>query len=46
MNAKAPDANDILREHGPDFLRESIARNGHRYNGTGQTNAQTPQLIP
>ncbi len=30
---KAADANDILREHGPDFLRESIARNGRRFNG-------------
>ena len=33
MTTKAPDPNDIMRKHGPDYLREYVAKNGHRFNG-------------
>ena len=33
MTPKEPDPNDIMREHGPDYLREYVAKNGHRFNG-------------
>ncbi len=32
---KAPDANEFLRAHGADRLREAVAVNGHRFTGNG-----------
>ena len=31
---KAPDANGVYQARGADGLRESVALNGHRYNGS------------
>jgi putative DNA primase/helicase len=46
--SKAPDANDVLREHGPDELRRRLDRaaaaaaalNGHGRRGDGQSNGR------
>ena len=35
ISAKAPDANDIMHEHGPDGLRNCIAKNGRLFKSNG-----------
>lgn len=34
MTTKAPDPNDILREHGPDFMREQFNNNSYSFSGS------------